>query len=527
MAVIDEESLSYNEASQWVAEEFQISVSPSNISYLTQYGHLRKIGVNGSVRVLKHDLRQYYSARQNRENEWKERLGENLNWDLSFDQFREAERTKHVHRLHPYKGKFIPQLVEYFLDQHIDEYKTKVFFRPGEFVLDPFCGSGTTLVQANEMGINAVGVDVSEFNVLLGNVKVSRHRLTDTHVFLQSITKKLREYVEQQPITQFEGQLDRLLGEYNARYFPSNETKRPGKRTDSTVNKYGLDKAELFLARYYDLVNEFGIELEAQGEGFLSHWYLPSTLSQIRFVADLVEKAGDSDIRQVAQIVLSRTIRSCRATKHLDLATLKDPVNTPYYCRKHGKICRPLFSIVDWWTTYAEDSIKRLGDFDRVRTATHQVCLVGDSTDIDIFDSVMKWNPSAGRNLQSKKFRGIFSSPPYVGMIDYHEQHAYAYELFGIPKREESEIGRMRLGQSARAKQHYIDGIAQVLTNCRRFMVDDFDVFLVANDKYGLYPQIANQAAMRIVKQHVRPVLRRNEFDQGAYSESIFHIKSL
>ena len=35
--------------------------------------------------------------------------------DLSFEDVREYERTKHVHRLHPYLGKFIPQLVEVFL----------------------------------------------------------------------------------------------------------------------------------------------------------------------------------------------------------------------------------------------------------------------------------------------------------------------------------------------------------------------------------------------------------------------------
>ena len=31
--------------------------------------------------------------------------------DLSFANVREYERTKHVHRLHPYLGKFIPQLI--------------------------------------------------------------------------------------------------------------------------------------------------------------------------------------------------------------------------------------------------------------------------------------------------------------------------------------------------------------------------------------------------------------------------------
>ena len=38
--------------------------------------------------------------------------------DLTFIGVREFERTKHVHRLHPYLGKFIPQLVEVFLRKY-------------------------------------------------------------------------------------------------------------------------------------------------------------------------------------------------------------------------------------------------------------------------------------------------------------------------------------------------------------------------------------------------------------------------
>jgi len=58
-----------------------------------------------------------------REIEWKKRLGNDLNWGLSFDNLREKDTTKHIHRLHPYKGKFIPQLVEYFIDSHTDDSK--------------------------------------------------------------------------------------------------------------------------------------------------------------------------------------------------------------------------------------------------------------------------------------------------------------------------------------------------------------------------------------------------------------------
>ena len=55
------------------------------------------------------------------------KLGNDLNWDLSFDRLREKDTTKHVHRLHPYKGKFIPQLVEYFIGGHTNNFKnTKI-----------------------------------------------------------------------------------------------------------------------------------------------------------------------------------------------------------------------------------------------------------------------------------------------------------------------------------------------------------------------------------------------------------------
>src|SRR3954465_9533392 len=78
----------------------------------------------------------------------------------------ERERTRHVHRLHPYLGKFIPQLVEVLLGR---------YFHGGEHLLDPFAGSGTTLVQSLESGFDATGVDVAAFNCLLMRVKTARY----------------------------------------------------------------------------------------------------------------------------------------------------------------------------------------------------------------------------------------------------------------------------------------------------------------------------------------------------------------
>ncbi|MDX6397536.1 MAG: hypothetical protein QOJ43_944, partial [Gaiellaceae bacterium] len=89
-----------------------------------------------------------------------------LSW--SERELPERERTKHVHRLHPYLGKFVPQLVEALLGRYV---------RRGGRVLDPFAGSGTTLVQALESGYDAVGVDIAAFNALLVSVKTREHDL--------------------------------------------------------------------------------------------------------------------------------------------------------------------------------------------------------------------------------------------------------------------------------------------------------------------------------------------------------------
>src|SRR5205807_10023040 len=49
------------------------------------------------------------------------------------------------------------------------------YLRPGGHVLDPFAGSGTTLVQALESGFDTSGIDVAAFNALLMRVKTERY----------------------------------------------------------------------------------------------------------------------------------------------------------------------------------------------------------------------------------------------------------------------------------------------------------------------------------------------------------------
>src|SRR3954469_9174878 len=104
-----------------------------------------------------------------------------LSW--SEDQLPQAERTKHVHGLHPYLGKFVPQLVEVFLGR---------WFRPGDRVYDPFAGCGTTLVAANLFGADPGGCDISAFNCLLARVKTARYSLGELELGLRGALEEAR-----------------------------------------------------------------------------------------------------------------------------------------------------------------------------------------------------------------------------------------------------------------------------------------------------------------------------------------------
>ncbi len=521
------EFLTLKEASAWASEYLNKKVTTSNISYLINYGRIRKYGENGNSYVSKKELIEYYkSFNGKREISYKSKLGDDLNWALSFDQYKEAETTKHVHRLHPYKGKFIPQLVEYFLDNHTDDFKKEVYFHPGDIVLDPFCGSGTTLVQANELGMHAIGIDISYFNSFISNCKVDLYDIEDIKHQSNVITLKLKRFLQQQSTVEFEEELLKELNSFNNKYFPSPQYKYKLNRGQIDEEEYGREKEKQFLPIFEALVKKYDIQLKQdKSETFLDKWFLQHVRNEIDFVYEKIKRLRNSNTKEILKLILSRTVRSCRATTHSDLATLVDPISTTYYCSKHGKICKPLFSILKWWETYTKDTIERLTEFNTLRTDTKQICLTGDSRNIDLIEELKKVDKKFSTLVKKNKIKGIFSSPPYVGMIDYHEQHAYAYDLFGFKRRDELEIGPLFKGKGKAAQTSYIEGIAQVLINAKKYLAEDYNIFLVANDKFNLYPAIAEKAGMKIVNQFKRPVLNRTEKDKGAYSEIIFHLK--
>jgi|SRR5579871_6134683 len=68
-----------------------------------------------------------------------------------------------IEGLHPYPAKFITELPRALLHT--------LPIQPGTAVLDPFCGSGTTLVESQRMGVPSFGIDLNPIACLMARVK--------------------------------------------------------------------------------------------------------------------------------------------------------------------------------------------------------------------------------------------------------------------------------------------------------------------------------------------------------------------
>ena len=240
---------------------------------------------------------------------------------------------------------------------------------------------------------------------------------------------------------------------------------------------------------------------------YMKEWFSEIALQEILFYRSIVPDYKNSE---VLMVILSRAARSARLVPHYDLARPKKPIRETYWCIKHKRYCTPIQEAYKFIRRYSIDTIERLKAFDKVRTDAFVKIIQGDARTFNL--------PS---DLQ---IDGVFTSPPYIGMIDYHEQHRYAYELFNLPRFDKLEIGSASKGQSKKAIEEYLNAMIQVFKNINKNLKSGANIFIVVNDKYNIYEKIGEVVGFDLVDMFIRPVTMRTQRNRKEFYESIIHL---
>ena len=219
-----------------------------------------------------------------------------------------------------YGGRLSPDDVRQFTC-HNQELLLRRYVEPGGRVLDPFAGSGTTLVQFLESGHDAVGVDVAPFNCLLMRVKTAAYDV-------QALRRDLEAA---------------LVG--------AEELAWDGK-------------------------------LSAQASAYVRERYAPRAAAELLVFRASLE---GSESVHVLRVVLARAARSARRTTHFDLDFPRFPQTEPYLCRKHRRVCRPVEEARRFLLRYTKDTLARIEAFAEVRGAgSSSTVLHGDARMLEL-----------------------------------------------------------------------------------------------------------------------------------------------
>jgi hypothetical protein len=168
-----------------------------------------------------------------------------------------------THGLHEYRGKFFPQLVKSLIN---------IAQVPSDgVVLDPMCGSGTTLVEAKLSGRNAIGVDMNPLSVFLTSVKCSSLEL----------------------------QADVLVSSFNS-------LKRVLDRA-STAGKQG-----------------YSLSLSENDQRYLDRWFAASALSELDTITAAINEIADERVRDFFRVSQSNIIRWASLQKEADLRVRRE-----------------------------------------------------------------------------------------------------------------------------------------------------------------------------------------------------------
>lgn len=245
------------------------------------------------------------------------------------DNLKRQSTRYSVHGLHEYKGKFNPQIVNVI--------KNILNLSDDVRILEPFCGSGTTLVELAHRGIQCIGIDINPMAAFIANTKIQA---------LSIDLNRLEEKIEEIYTTIIRGELVELIPEgqssredYLRKWIPEREL-RILETVINLIANEGESIQNIIKLTFSDLIREYSYQEPSDmrirrrispfpEEEMIQVWHrnICKYLSQIRSARVVV---GEPNVHNYA---LNDDIKQCNlAGQQFDGAITSPPYATalPY-----------------------------------------------------------------------------------------------------------------------------------------------------------------------------------------------------
>jgi tRNA G10 N-methylase Trm11 len=205
------------------------------------------------------------------------------------------------------------------------------FVRPGNLVLDPFCGTGRTLLAATERGAEGVGVDVNPLAILVARAKASRPSPTILSELLSQLSVQ-KDHANTPSISNME--MGRKVEWFSSR------AKTELSDLINWINDYRLGRQELFFIAAilsatvrevsYCRDNQWKLHRmphDSRNRFFKSPWVVfeRRLRSALRDLTHLAETAGALRLVTGDARKLSRVLQQCKESRDFDLVLTSPP----------------------------------------------------------------------------------------------------------------------------------------------------------------------------------------------------------
>jgi DNA modification methylase len=195
-----------------------------------------------------------------------------------------ANKSLTIHRwanwIAGFSGGFVSEAIRHYLP----------FPRPDSLVMDPFAGVGTTLIEAQRMGINSIGVEINPFAALVCRVKL-RAEKTNVNGVRLAVAQYLT-YMEPK-----EQMLSRFVGHENEAPIQPTSIRPPGFTSRIPFFSSGIEQQVLFTLEFIcglpkDVADHFRVALASVMVDFSNYSYEPSLGSRPAAGKNLITTAS-------------------------------------------------------------------------------------------------------------------------------------------------------------------------------------------------------------------------------------------